>query len=82
MNDSTTVDIDLGHCQLEQDPDVKDFVIGIPQEYFCEDMSDEVIKVWSEVTDFLEQEGIKVVPVSMPHTKYSITCYQVRNFIM
>ena len=51
--------------------------IGIPQEYYCEGMSEEIINVWSQVADFLENEGIKVVPVSLPHTKYSITCYQV-----
>ena len=57
--------------------------IGIPQEYYCEGMSEEIINVWSQVADFLENEGIKVVPVSLPHTKYSITCYQVyiHNFL-
>ena len=54
--------------------------IGIPQEYYCEGMSEEIINVWSQVADFLENEGIKVVPVSLPHTKYSITCYQVCPF--
>ena len=51
--------------------------IGIPQEYYCEGMSEEIMNVWSQVADFLENEGIKVVPVSLPNTKYSITCYQV-----
>ena len=51
--------------------------IGIPQEYYCEGMSEEIMNVWSQVADFLENEGIKIVPVSLPHTKYSITCYQV-----
>merc|ERR1712062_538844 len=54
--------------------------IGIPQEYFCEDMSSEIIEAWSQVADILEDEaGVKVLPVSLPHTKYSITCYQVLN---
>ena len=54
--------------------------IGIPQEYYCEGMSEEIINVWSQLADFLENEGIKVVPVLLPHTKYSITCYQVCTF--
>ena len=54
--------------------------IGIPQEYYCEGMSEEIINVWSQVADFLENEGIEIVPVSLPHTKYSITCYQVCTF--
>ena len=74
--DSTSVDLEISD-NLEKD--VSKMVIGIPQEYFCEGMTQEVIETWSQVTDYLENEGIKVVPVSLPHTKYSITCYQVLN---
>ena len=42
-------------------------------------MSDEVVEAWSNVTDLLEKEGIQVKKVSLPHTKYSITCYQART---
>ena len=42
-------------------------------------MSSEVIEAWGQVADLLEQEGFKVIPVSLPHTPYSITCYQVLN---
>ena len=72
--DSTTMDIDL------KNPDLSGGVtIGIPQEYYCEDMSAEIIEAWSQVADLMEGEGVRVVPVSLPHTKYSITCYQVLN---
>ena len=54
-------------------------VIGIPQEYYCEDMSNEIVEAWSQVADMLENERFKVVPVSLPHTKYSISCYQVKK---
>ena len=57
----------------------KEIVVGIPREYLCEGMSSEVVDAWSEVADLLEKEGIKVVSVSLPHTRYSITCYQVLN---
>jgi len=78
--DSTSVKIDCDNRQyLESDEFIKDIVIGIPQEYYCEDMSSEVIETWSQVADLLEKERIKVVPVSLPHTKYSISCYQVLN---
>ena len=71
--DSTTVKLN----NVELTDDIKTMTIGIPQEYYCEGMSEEVIETWSQVTDFLENEGFKVVPVSLPHTKYSISCYQV-----
>ena len=74
--DSTTVDLSkISNDSKEYD--IKKMTIGIPQEYYCEGMSEEIVNAWSQVADFLENEGIKVVPVSLPHTKYSITCYQV-----
>ena len=53
--------------------------VGIPKEYLCEGMSDEVIQTWSEVADLLENSDIKVGTASLPHTPYSISCYQVLN---
>ncbi len=79
--DSTTLDASKipPDVVLEEDPDLSKLTIGVPQEYFCEDMSEETIEVWSQVADLLEDEaGVKMIPVSLPHTKYSITCYQVR----
>jgi aspartyl-tRNA(Asn)/glutamyl-tRNA(Gln) amidotransferase subunit A len=64
---------------IKNDPDISELRVGIPQEYYCSDMSDEVIEAWGQVADLLEDNGVKVVPVSMPHTAYSITCYQVLN---
>ena len=74
--DSTTVDLSKVSNDSKE-YDIKKMTIGIPQEYYCEGMSEEIVNAWSQVADFLENEGIKVVPVSLPHTKYSITCYQV-----
>ena len=79
-HDSTSVDINFDNSTyIENEELMKDIVIGIPQEYYCEDMSNEVIETWSQVADLLEKERIRVVPVSLPHTKYSISCYQVSS---
>ena len=75
--DSTTTDI--SEELSDDEKNVKKLTIGIPQEYFCEGMTDEVLETWSQVTDYLDNEGFKVEAVSLPHTKYSITCYQVLN---
>ena len=57
--DSTTTDISE---ELSDDENhVKKLTIGIPQEYFCEGMSNEVLETWSQVTDYLENEGFKVL---------------------
>ena len=75
--DSTTVDLSTYPEVSEQDLD--GITVGIPKEYYCEDMSDETLEAWSEAANIIESNGIKVVPVSLPHTKYSITCYSVLN---
>jgi aspartyl-tRNA(Asn)/glutamyl-tRNA(Gln) amidotransferase subunit A len=53
--------------------------VGVPQEFLCDGMSREVVEVWSEVADLLEQGGAEVTPVSLPHTELAIPCYSVLN---
>lgn len=53
--------------------------IGIPQEYDCDHMSEEVRKVWYETADLVAKYGAKVISVSLPHTAYSLSCYSVIN---
>jgi len=83
--DSTSLsDDDVNYIKQSQQTsgvtkEPREMAVGIPQEYFCEDMSDEVVQAWSDVADVLENEGVRVKRVSLPHTKHSITCYQVLN---
>lgn len=58
---------------------VEGLAIGIPKEYHCEGMSEEVLQTWSDVADLLENAGAQVKQVSLPHTAYSIVCYSVLN---
>lgn len=77
--DSTSVNLDIAAKLISDDQVPSQLVIGIPQEYFCEGMTEETLETWSQVADLLENSGFKVKTVSLPHTKYSITCYQVLN---
>jgi aspartyl-tRNA(Asn)/glutamyl-tRNA(Gln) amidotransferase subunit A len=77
--DSTSVEsesIDMG--QLEG-TSVKGLRVGIPQEFLCEGMSEEVVDNWSMVARLLEEGGAEVEPVSLPHTDLAIPCYSVLN---
>ena len=77
--DSTSVEsesIDIG--QLEGTC-VKGLKVGIPQEFLCEGMSEEVVDSWSKVARLLEEGGAEVEPVSLPHTELAIPCYSVLN---
>ncbi|XP_059093801.1 glutamyl-tRNA(Gln) amidotransferase subunit A, mitochondrial-like [Tigriopus californicus] len=74
--DSTTV---IPPFKDEPPKSVEGLKIGIPQEYHCDGMSEEVLQTWSDVADVLENAGAQVKQVSLPHTPYSIVCYSVLN---
>jgi aspartyl-tRNA(Asn)/glutamyl-tRNA(Gln) amidotransferase subunit A len=77
--DSTTVEsdkLDLGMVECE---DVKGLKVGIPQEYYCDGMSEEVVQSWDKVARLLEDGGAEVKPVSLPNTHLAIPCYSVLN---
>lgn len=59
--------------------DVKKIVVGIPKEYFCHGLSKEVRDVWIKVANVLENNGAKVVDISLPHTLSSIFVYSILN---
>ncbi|RWS27951.1 glutamyl-tRNA(Gln) amidotransferase subunit A-like protein, partial [Leptotrombidium deliense] len=75
--DSTTVNqsFDKNMCEI----DMTEITVGIPKEYDCDGLSAEVRELWKKVADELSNAGAKVVDVSMPHTRYSISCYTVLN---
>lgn len=75
--DSTTITQPFNSFILPDEVNVKGLHIGIPKEYQCPGMSQEVIDTWERVSKALENSGAKVTSVSLPHTKYSIVCYSV-----
>ncbi|HLR90666.1 MAG TPA: amidase family protein [Balneolaceae bacterium] len=51
--------------------------IGVPEEYFGEGLDPEIRSSIESQLSQLEQEGAKLLPVSLPHTKYSIAAYYI-----
>jgi aspartyl-tRNA(Asn)/glutamyl-tRNA(Gln) amidotransferase subunit A len=51
--------------------------IGIPKEYFVEGLDKEVEKAVLSAARVLEKEGIELVNISLPHTKYAISVYYI-----
>ncbi|VDP45616.1 unnamed protein product [Heligmosomoides polygyrus] len=72
-NDSTSVDLPSASATMS----VKGLRIGIPKEYYNEYLSRDAWVVWNHAANVLDRLGASVVPVSLPHTKYSLLCYQV-----
>ncbi|XP_063706691.1 glutamyl-tRNA(Gln) amidotransferase subunit A, mitochondrial isoform X2 [Culicoides brevitarsis] len=58
---------------------LKKAVIGIPKEYFCHGLSDEIKKTWIHLADVLERHGAKVIDISLPNTLSSIFVYSILN---
>lgn len=77
-NDSTnTYSRSLDNCS--ENFNLKKTTIGLPKEYFCHGLSDEVKNVWMKVANVLEENGAKVVDISLPHTLSSIFVYSILN---
>jgi len=51
--------------------------IGIPKEYFIDGINPEVKKSVDEATKIFKKQGVELVSVSLPHTKYAISVYYI-----
>ncbi|KAL6261518.1 hypothetical protein P5V15_006606 [Pogonomyrmex californicus] len=77
--DSTTIQKEYVPIHLSETIDISNLRIGIPKEYGVEGISEEIQECWNDVSHLLEEAGANVVPVSLPHTDYSIVCYSILN---
>jgi len=51
--------------------------IGLPKEYFIEGIDKEVEQEVKKAAQLFENEGIEIVEISLPHTKYAISVYYI-----
>ena len=57
---------------------LKNVKIGIPVEYFVDELNDNIVKVWEETIKWLQdQTGAQIEYVSLPHTKHALSTYYV-----
>ncbi|MDP1719019.1 MAG: Asp-tRNA(Asn)/Glu-tRNA(Gln) amidotransferase subunit GatA, partial [bacterium] len=57
--------------------DIKKLKIGIPEEYFGPGLDPVVVKAMEEVMDVLKSLGMEFKEISLPHTKYALSCYYI-----
>jgi len=74
--DSTSVNYETIAPQ-HNSSEIKKFVIGIPKEYFIEGLSDEVKIGMEKAMTRLKDLGFKFKEISLPHTKYALSCYYI-----
>jgi len=53
------------------------FKIGIPKEFFVDGIDPEIQKTIDEAIQILKKEGVEFTEVSLPSTKYAISCYYI-----
>jgi len=75
--DSTTVNADLN--RNGSDINIKNLTIGIPEEYMCDFLDPTIAQAWEEAIQLLMNAGARIMPISLPHTKYSLACYSILN---
>ena len=75
--DSTSVNLDVPDYQASLDTDLTGMTIGLPKEYFGKGISEDVEKGIQNGIKTLEQQGAKIVEVSVPSTQYAIACYYI-----
>lgn len=76
--DATSVFAEVPKYTEEIKKDITGLRVGIPKEYFdIEGMDPEVKQIVEQKISELEKQGCKIVPVSLPHTKYAIPVYYI-----
>jgi aspartyl-tRNA(Asn)/glutamyl-tRNA(Gln) amidotransferase subunit A len=58
-------------------PDWKSLRIGVPKEYFVDGLDPAIAKAVDGSLKWFESQGAKLVPISLPHTKYSVAIYYI-----
>jgi aspartyl-tRNA(Asn)/glutamyl-tRNA(Gln) amidotransferase subunit A len=75
--DSTSADIPVPDYTAALNRDVRGLRIGLPQEYFSSALDEGIRIVIEKRIEQLRQAGAVFVPISLPHTEYTIAAYYI-----
>ena len=76
--DATTIDQPAPDLMSSIDrPDMRGMVVGVPREYFPDEMDADVIKLCRKAIERMRKAGAEIRDVSLPHAKYAIPTYYV-----
>lgn len=56
---------------------IKSLTVGIPEEYFIDGLDSRVKTRIEEAIKSLQSLGVKTKRISLPHTKYALSCYYI-----
>ncbi len=75
--DSTSKDVPVPNYLEEIKKDVKGLKIGLPKEFFTDDLDPQIKNTVLNAVKQLEKEGMTVEEISLPHAKYAIETYYI-----
>ena len=75
--DSTSVDVKIPNYLENINTDLSGKTVGIPKEYNVEGIPEEVSIVWENAIKKLEDGGVKIKKILLPHTKYALPTYYI-----
>jgi aspartyl-tRNA(Asn)/glutamyl-tRNA(Gln) amidotransferase subunit A len=75
IHDATTGESDARDYTEVLDGKVQGLRIGIPKEYFAEELDERVRKVAEEAIERFRLLGAEIVPISLPRSKYALSVY-------
>ena len=75
--DSTSAKVPVPDYPALLTGDVEGKTIGMPEEYFGEGIDPEVEELVRRAAAALEARGAKLIPVSLPSTKYAVATYYI-----
>jgi aspartyl-tRNA(Asn)/glutamyl-tRNA(Gln) amidotransferase subunit A len=75
--DSTSIDLPIPDYRKALVKDIKDWTLGVPQEFFVEGMDPQVEEQVGQAIRVLEGLGARVQEISLPHTGYAVATYYI-----
>ena len=75
--DSTSINKKKENYSKNLNKNIKGMKIGIPKEYRVDNMPKEIEQLWSKGIDILKKSGVKIIDISLPHTKYALPTYYI-----
>ena len=75
--DATTSEMPVPEYTKLINKDIKDLVIGLPKEYFTQDLDKDIKQNIEKSIEELKKLGVKFKEISLPHTKYAIASYYI-----
>lgn len=73
--DSTSCNIEVPNYEDAINTSIKGKKIGIPREFYNNDLSPEILKAWDITIDLLQKSGAEIVNVDIGYSKYALSVY-------